>query len=229
MGDLESVMRTTFAGRTFTDEDVSDDEVAAILDVARFAPSGGNRQGWRVVVVRAATAKTALVDAALPAVRRYVAQQHRGESPFNTITPSAVTDDEVAAVSDEQVGFFRRLADAPLLVVVGVDLRVVASIDAGLGRVGLVSGASVYPFVQNLLLAARNRGLAGTLTTFATWAEPAVQDLLGFPSEVAVAAVVPLGHPTSEPTRLSRNPVGSFARLERWDGEPLRAANDVPQ
>jgi nitroreductase len=218
---FDTVIRTTFAARTFTDEKVSDAEIAEILDLARFAPSGGNRQGWRVVVVRDAERKRRVIEAGIPAVRRYVAESAAGHNPANTITASPVTDAQIATVGDEQLAWFRRLADAPVLLVVGVDLSVVASVDAGLDRVGVASGASIYPFVHNVLLVARSRGLAGALTTFAAAGEADVQELVGFPSHVAIAAVVPLGHPTKVLKQLRRHPVEAFARFERWDGPPV--------
>jgi nitroreductase len=79
--------------------------------------------------------------------------------------------------------------------VVAVDLKLVASMEADLDRVGIVSGASVYPFPWNILLAARHEGFAGALTTLAAAQEPAVQVLLGLPPHVALAAVIPLGRP----------------------------------
>lgn len=218
---FDEVVRTTFAARTFTDRAVTDRDVAEILALARFAPSGGNRQGWRVVVVRDADRKRRIVEAGVPALRRYVAERAAGHNPWNTITASPVSEEEVAQVPDEHLAWFRGVADAPVLLVIGVDLSVVASVDAELDRVGVASGASIYPFVQNLLLAARSRGLAGALTTFAAAGEPEVQELLGFPSHVAVAAVVPLGYPTKVLTRLRRDPVETFARFERWDGPPV--------
>jgi nitroreductase len=218
---FDSVVRTTFAARRFTADAVGDDEIAEILDLARFAPSGGNRQGWRVVVVRDADRKREVIEAGIPAVRRYVAESLVGHNPANTIVPSPVTDAQVAAVEDRQLDWFRALADAPVLLVIGVDLSMVASVDAGLDRVGVASGASIYPFVHNILLVARSRGLAGALTTFAAAGEQEVQELVGFEPQVAVAAVVPLGRPTSVLTRLRRHPVEAFARFERWDGPPV--------
>jgi nitroreductase len=218
---FDTVIRTTFAARTFTDAEVTDDEIAEILDLARFAPSGGNRQGWRVVVVRDPERKRQVIEAGIPMLRRYVAESGAGHSPANTITPSPVTDEQVAAVSDEQLDWFRNLATAPVLIVVGVDLSLVASVDAALDRVGVASGASIYPFVHNVLLVARSRGLAGALTTFPAAGEPDVQRLLGLPAHVAVAAVVPLGRPADVLTRLRRNPVDAFARFEHWDGPPV--------
>lgn len=218
---FDTVIRTTYAARAFTDQEVTDRELAEILDLARFAPSGGNRQGWRVVVVRDTERKRRVIEAGIPAVRRYVAESLAGHSPANTITPSPVTDEQVAAVTDEQLTWFRNLATAPVLIVVGIDLSVVASVDADLDRIGVVSGASIYPFVHNVLLVARSRGLAGALTTFAAAGETEVQDLLGLPPHVAIAAVVPLGRPAKVLTRLSRHPVETFARFERWDGTPV--------
>ena len=221
VAELEAVMRTTFSCREFTDAPVSDDDLVAILEVARFAPSGGNRQGWRVIAVRDQPTKERLVELSLPALRLYAAQVEAGENPWNTIEPSSVDPATIDPTDDSGIEWFRTIAQAPVLLVVGVDLRVVASADVHLGRVGVVSGASVYPFVHNILLAARNRGFAGSVTTFLAAEEPAAQALLRLPSEVAIAALVPLGRPTRVLTRLSRRPVSSFARLDRWDGPPL--------
>ena len=87
----------------------------------------------------------------------------------------------------------------------------------------MISGASVYPFVWNILLAARHEGLGGTLTTMPVIGESKIQELLGIPSHVALAAVIPMGRPVKQLTKLRRKPVEEIASLERWDGEPLRA------
>jgi nitroreductase len=221
VAELEAVMRTTFACREFTDAPVPDEDLVAILELARFAPSGGNRQGWRVIAVRDQPTKDRLVELSLPALRLYVAQSEAGENPWNTIEPSSVDPATINPSDNSGVGWFRTIAMAPVLLVVGIDLRTVASIDVNLDRVGLVSGASIYPFVHNILLAARSRGYAGSVTTFVAAEEPAAQLLLGLPSEVAIAALMPLGQPKRVLTRLSRLPVSSFTRLDRWDGPPL--------
>jgi nitroreductase len=220
--ELADVMRTSFACREFTDDPVPDQDVTAILDLARFAPSGGNRQGWKVVVVREQATKSRLVDLCLPGLRLYMAQRRVGENPWNTIEPTSV-DPATVDGSDRTVEWFKVLEQAPVLLIVGVDLRLVASTDKELDRIGVVSGASVYPFVQNILLAARDRGYAGSLTTFLAAAEQEVQQLLGFPPEVAVVAMVPLGRPRTVLTKLTRKPVPEFATLERFDGPTLGA------
>ena len=225
--DLYDVMRTTFAAREFTQEPIDDAVLAGILGYARFAPSGGNRQGWSVVVVRDPKTKQALADLAAPAARRYGAQVAAGERPWNTVDPTAV---DAAAIERTPLtrGLVEPFLKAPVVLVVCVDLKVVASLDQYLDRVGVVSGASIYPFVWSILLAARNEGFAGTITTMAIAQEPELRRLLGIPDHVAVAAVVPLGRPARRVTKLRRKPVSEFARLERWDGPPLPNPPDAP-
>jgi deazaflavin-dependent oxidoreductase (nitroreductase family) len=220
--DLLEAMRTTFAAREFTDAPVSDDALARILDDARFAPSGGNRQGWRVIVVRDASTKRALAELGIPTMKRYAAQAAAGESPWNTVVPTKLTQAQIDATPVPQ-RLVDALAKAPVLLVVCVDLALLASFDSQLGRVGVISGASIYPFVWNLLLGANAEGLGGTLTTFCTGAEPAVQKLLRIPATLAVAAVLPIGVPAKRLTQLRRKPVRDFATRERFDGAPLVA------
>jgi nitroreductase len=225
MADLLDVMRTTFAAREFTDAPVPDDALARILDDARFAPSGGNRQGWRVIVVREPATKRALAELATPTMRRYVAQVAAGESPWNTVVPTKLTPAQIDA-TPVPARLLDAFAKAPVLLVVCVDLAVLASFDSQLARVGVISGASVYPFVWNLLLAANAEGFGGTLTTFCTGAEPEVQKLLGVPAQFAVAAVLPIGVPARRLTQLRRKPVHAFATRERFDGDAFAAPLD---
>jgi nitroreductase len=213
-------MRTTFAARDFIDEPVPDTVLRRILDNARFAPSGGNRQPWRVVVVRETATRDALVPLIAPTLQRYAAQVRIGEAPWNTIHPTRLTADEIAATPVPEA-MIRKLTHAPVVLMVFVDLAYVASFDSELDRVGVISGGSIYPFVWNVLLAARNEGYGGTLTTFAVGREPEVQQLLGVPAHYALAAMIPLGRPVKQLTRLTRNPVDDFVRMERWDGPPL--------
>ena len=220
--ELVDVMRTTFAARDFTDEPVPDAALYRILDAARFAGSGGNRQGWRVLVAREAATREMLMSLIVPTLRRYFAQVTAGEAPFNTINASQVTEEQVQA-SEPPVHLLESVVNAPVVLLVFVDLSVVASFDAGLDRVGVISGASIYPFVHNILLAARNEGYGGTLTTFAAAKEGELQAHLGVPEHMAFAAMIPLGRPVRQLSRLKRKPVEEIAVLERWDGPALRA------
>jgi nitroreductase len=102
-----------------------------------------------------------------------------------------------------------------------VDLQMVAALDKELDRVGIVGGASVYPLVWNILLAARNEGFGGTITTMAVAEEPRMRQLLGIPETHAVACVVPLGKPVHQPRKLSRLEVAELTRVEHWRGGRL--------
>ncbi len=218
--ELRDVLRTTFSAREFTDEPVPDSALREILEVARFAPSGGNRQGGRVIVVRDQAAKAAIAKLAEPAAKRYVAQVRAGESPWTTAVPSKVTDAEVEA-TPVAATFSEPYLKAPVLLVICVDLRVVAAIDSRLPRVGIAGGASIYPLVWSILLAAREMGYGGTLTTMPIAQEPGIKELLGIPEYVAVAAVVPLGRPVKQLKKLKRQAVDEFVWSGRWEGEAL--------
>lgn len=217
--ELYDVMRTTPAVREFTDDPLPDAVLYRILENARFAPSGGNRQGTRVVVVRDQATRERLAELNKTAVRRYVAQIKAGQSPWNSVEPPIPTAEEIAATEVPET-FTRPLLTAGAVVVVFVDLAVVASMDQDLDRVGVISGASVYPLVWNILLAARQEGFGGTITTMAAAEEPAVKQLLAAPDTYALAAVVPLGKPVKVLTKLKRRPVEEFVTLESCDGEP---------
>ena len=218
--ELYDAMRTTHAVRDFTDDPLPDEVLARILDNARFAPSGGNRQGAHVVVVRSQETRERLVELTATGARRYLAQQRAGEMPWNTVHPTAVTEEQIAGTRVPR-GMSEPLRTAAVVLVFLVDLGVVASIDSELDRVGVVSGASVYPLVWNTLLAARNEGFGGVMTTMAVAEEPALLELLGAPEGHAVAAVVPLGKPVKQLTRLRRQPVEEFVTLETYAGTPL--------
>jgi nitroreductase len=221
--ELYDVLRTTFAAREFTADPLPDETLAKILDQARFAPSGGNRQGWRIIVVRDDGTKRALADLSAFAARRYAAQAQNGENPWNTIDPPRV-DAATIAQTTIPPRLTESIATAPVVLVVCLDLKVVASIDQDLDRVGIISGASIYPFVWNVLLASRHEGFGGTITTLATAREADIQTLLGIPSHVAVCALVPLGRPVRRLSKLKRRSVADFTRRERWNGAPFDAS-----
>ena len=216
--DLSEVMRTNGAVREYTDDPLPDGVLERILDNARFAPSGGNRQGTHVVVVRDPQTRNRLAELAIPGARRYIAQLRNGEGPWNPLQPCGVDAKTIAAV---EVPPGSPLRDAPVVLVVCVDLAVVAAFDQDLDRIGLIAGASVYPFAWNILLAARNEGYGGVLTTAAVAEEPRVQELLGIPKNYAIAALLPLGKPVRQLTKLKRKPVAEIASRERFDGPPL--------
>nr|MDT0667928.1 nitroreductase family protein [Micromonospora sp. DSM 115978] len=107
---------------------------------------------------------------------------------------------------------------APVLLVVRVRLTDLAVMDVEADRHSVVGGASIYPFAHNILLAGRNVGLGGTLTTFLARQEAAAKPLLGIPDDHAIAAVIALGFPERPVRRLTRRPVEQFAHRNRFDG-----------
>lgn len=214
---LYDVMRTTFAAREFTDDPLPDEVLGRIFDNARFAPSGGNRQGAHVTVVRDETIRRRLAELGMPAARRYFAQLQAEENPWNSVHPSGVPPDVIDTTEIPDT-FVAPIAKAPVVLVVSVDLAVVAAIDQDLDRVGIAGGASVYPLIWNILLATRSEGYGGTITTMAVAAEEHVRRLLGIPDLHAVAAVVPLGKPVRQLTKLRRRPVTEFITRDRFDG-----------
>jgi nitroreductase len=220
--ELYDVMASTFAVREFTTDPVPDSVLVTILDRARFAPSGGNRQGWRVIVVRDRATRAKLAAFTEPAAKRYTAQLRAGENPWNTVDPTSVD-----AATIERTEVLQRLIDpivhAALVLVLCVDLKVVAATDCLLDRVGVVGGASVFPFAWNLMMATRHEGYGSNITTLTVAEEPKVKGLLGIPPHVAVCAVMPMGRPVKQLTKLRRKAVPEFTTLERWDGPPLRA------
>ena len=221
--DLIETLRTTGAIRDFQADPVSDDALARILDTARFAPSGGNRQGWHVVVVKDPTTRAALRDLYLPPWYEYLAQRAAGLTPWAPITDRAAEARARASAGSIPPGeaFPETLDEVPVLLVVLADLRALAAVDRDLPRYTFAGGASVYPFAWNLLLAARAEGLGGVITTMPIARESDVKALLDAPDEFAVAAVLALGRPVHQPRKLTRAPVSSFTTIDRVTGTPF--------
>jgi len=149
----------------------------------------------------------------------YMAHVAAGEAPWNSINPTSV-DEAAIRANDRPVTFpgVNEMVDAPVVLVVAVDLSVVASFDKNLERIGVISGASIYPLVWNILMSARNEGLGGVLTTYLSEKEPEVQKVLGLPSSYAVAAMLPIGVPVKQLTKLRRKQVEEFVTIDSFDG-----------
>jgi nitroreductase len=215
--DLLEAMRCAPTTRRFEPDPVPRELLVRALDSARFAPSGGNRQGWRVVVVEEPGRRRALRDLYLPRWRAYMEQTGAArllEDPEQADSRRA----RMVRLADE---YAERLHEVPLHLVVGVRLEDLAVTDAELPRHSIVGGASIYPFVQNLLLALRAEGLGTAMTTLLVPAEADVRRLLEIPEDIALAAHIGVGRRAGEwPAKLSRRPVEEFAFAERF-GEPL--------
>ena len=217
--DLYKAMRNTPATRRFRSEPVAREVLLRVLDAARFAPSGGNRQGWRVIAVEEARTRRALRDLYWPHWRAYLEYTGAAQMLAN---PDDHDPARIRALRRADA-FADRLHEVPLHLIICVRIADLAITDAELDRPSIVGGASVYPFVQNILLALRAEGLGASLTTLLIPAEPEVKRLLSIPEEIAVAAYVAVGHRADPwPSALTRHPVADFAFSERY-GQPLTA------
>lgn len=222
--DLVATIRGTGSVREFTGEPVADEVLARVLDHARFAPNGGNRQAWKVVVLQDPAVRDAMRDLYLGPWRDYFAQTAAGFTPWAPLGDREIETKVVDAARangdyDEIVRDRVEITfGAPVILAVFGDLERLVATDRDLDRYTMVAGASIYPFMWNILLAARSEGLGGVITTMHARVEPEVRRLLHVPDNLALAGVMMLGHPVHQPTRLRREPVSSFATLDRCDG-----------
>ena len=226
--ELVEALRTTGAVREFEDTPVSDAVVHRILDTARFAPNGGNRQAWRVILVKEPALRRAMRQAYLPGWYQYLAQVSAGLTPWAVVTDreqerqAILGGDAIAeAAAQGPGGFAEHLDQVPVMLVLLADLSKLSTVDRDCGHYTMVGGASIYPFAWSILLAARAEGLAGVMTTMVVRDEDAVRELLRVPESFSVAGVLALGVPVRQPTRLRRGPVSAFATVDRFDGRPL--------
>lgn len=208
---LHALMATTRSIRRISPEPVDDDVLTRVLQAAVWAPSGGNRQPWRMVVVRDRALKEGL--------GRIYSREWAGYVEMNMARVAGQPEHIVEQVrSGLAVGtrLAETLADVPVVVIFVHDPNQVFTTDANLGRTPVVGGASLYPAVQNLLLAARAEGLGGVLTTLIAAREPEVRELLDIPAPWGVHAMVPLGVPMGGHGPLRRAPLASMVMHDRW-------------
>jgi nitroreductase len=217
-------MRTTPATREFTDDDLPDAVLHDILDAARFAPNGGNRQAWKVIVVRDPSTKQRIADLYELGMREYAAHGAAGLVPFvvaeapNRTEPAVDLEAARRAPTGADVSY---LARVPVQLVILLDTTNCSAVDSGLDRLSIAAGASVYPFAHNILLAARSYGYGGHVTSVLARQEPALRELLNIPDHLILATMLPLGRPVREITKLRREPVEDFAVVESFDGPPF--------
>ena len=223
--ETRSALRATASVRAFAPRPVDDGVVYDILDDARFAPSGGNRQPWRVALVKDRVIRRGLADAMKPVWNEYVALAQTGRTPFAVVDgPPPLTTEP----ADVPFPLIDDIESVPVVLAIAADLSRIATMDADLPRPTISGGGSIYPFCWSILLAARDRGLGGVMTTFATRAERTTGPLLGLPAGHALVATIFLGHVDRHPTKLRRNPVEGFATIDRFDGKPLSSGAQQP-
>jgi nitroreductase len=192
------VAGTQRAMRRLKPDAISDEDLWTILDTAIKAPSGGNRQPWNFIVVRDAEKKRRIGEWYLEAWER----------AYGGATKEAMLANPTGARTYRSADHLaRHLAAAPVLII--------AAIRKDQFAVGPTLGASIYPAVQNLMLAARALGLGTTLTTLHKLHEDDVKQLLGVPDNVETMALIPLGVPEGRFGAPSRMPV---EKVVYWDG-----------
>lgn len=223
--ELRDAMRHTPSCRYFTDDPVDPALVHAILDDARFASSGGNRQGWRVLVVTDPDRRRAVADLHRRQWEPYVTRAREGVVGYQGDGSGRRMEsgtDYANRRLDRTDDFAGRLHQVPVLLVFYVELATLAVTDAELDRQSVVGGGSIYTFIQNVLLGCTAAGLGSSLTTLLAAEQPAVDELFEVPEGMALAALVAVGWPVADKQyrKLSRHPVEAFAFDDHW-GRPF--------
>lgn len=191
--------------RKLKPDPVSDELVHKLIEAATKAPNGGGREPWAFLVIRDAATKQQIgawyLDAWNNTYGRMPEQdrERQGER-FTKLYANA--------------GYLaEHIAEAPVWIIVCA-----RGVPPG-ANLGAGFYASVYPAVQNLLLAARGLGLGATLTTLHKLHEAEVKKLLGLPEDVETVALIPIGHPRGRYGPTTRRPVEDVTHYERWGGE----------
>jgi nitroreductase len=199
--ELREAMRTARAIRRYRPDPVPDDVLARCLEAASWAPSGSNRQGWRFVVLRSPEARAVLG----PAYRR-------GWDAMVGAYGSAPASDDTsnrARLLRTMQHFVEHFEDVPVYVLFCVHARE--------REPWLTDGASVYPGVQNFLLAARDEGLGAVITTWFQECDAELREVVGIPDDWLLAALVPVGWPAGSHGPVRRRPLSGLASLDRWE------------
>jgi len=203
---LEAI-RTTRSLRRFRPDPIPDEVLRELLEAATSAPSGGNSQSWRFVVIRDSEMR-----------RRVGALYKEGWDEYSPPSRLAgITDPRERRRVESAYHLGAHMGDEAPVLVLFCAPRPAAGASSFAAR---TAGASVYPAVQNLLLAARARGIGGCLTTIHLYREAQVKAALGIPDDVDTYALVPLGYPRDNFGPLRRKPVEEVTFLDRW-GAPL--------
>jgi len=208
--DLFEAIGTLRAMRRYTDEPVSDEDLWTIIEAATMAPSGGNRQPWNFIVVRD------------PETKRRIGEYYRrawdetyGKLPAPP--PASTSDEGLGRAYRSAQHLAHHLADAPVLIMV-------TTRGAGFGT--SPTGSSIFPAVQNLMLAARALGLGSTITTLHRIYEADVKKLLAIPDEVETMALIPVGRPRGKFGPPRRLPVEEVVFWEKWAAKRSRKSTE---
>ncbi len=187
--DLYEAMNNLRAVRRLRPDPIPGDVLERVLQSACWAPTGGNQQPWKVIVVTDPSLKQGLQDIYQPEWERYITR---------SLAHLVGVDDDAAEAKRRvaRAGDYlaAHLHEAPAILMFCANPAAMAITDARLDRVSMVGGGSVYPAVQNAMLACVAEGLGCTLTTLHCLSEPEVKALLDIPDSWATVAMVPIGY-----------------------------------
>lgn len=193
MSELYDVMSTLRAVRKLRPDPIPDDVLDRVLQAACWAPTGGNTQPWRVVVATDPKVKAELQAIYEPEWEKYSAgfMKMMSRLPAEELAKW----ERIVAAGDHLA---QNLSEVPAILMFCANPAMMAITDAGLDRVSLVGGGSVYPAVQNAMLACVEEGLGCTLTTLHCLREDDVKQVLGVPDDWATVGMVPIGYPVGK-------------------------------
>jgi len=190
--DLYDVMSTLRAVRRLRPDPIPADVLDRVLQAACWAPTGGNMQPWRIIVVRGEENKRALAEVYAPEWRTYTEFGRRRAERQQMPEADRAKLERTLAAGDYLA---EHLTEAPAILLFIADPAMMAITDKNLDRISMVGGGSVYTAVQNAMLACCAEGLGCTLTTLHCIREPEVKTALGIPESWATLAMVPIGYP----------------------------------
>ena len=196
--DLFEIMRTTRSMRRLKPDPIPHDLLNQVLEAGTFAANGGNMQSWRFLVIRDQTIKDAVSVWYRKAWHEVVGPRYRSGGPAPGTTP-----ERFARMLSAAEHLADRLHEAPVWIV-----------PCQMGPRG--PGASVFPAVQNMLLAARALGLGATLTTLYLIHEKAAEAAMGLPDDVHSYAILPIGFPMGKFGPVRRAPLADVVFEDRW-------------
>jgi nitroreductase len=187
---LYEVMSTERAVRRLREDPIPDDVLERILQAGAWAPSGGNTQPWRVIVVREGGRKQQIAKLYQAQWALFGAKYRQGLA--HMAGEALAKQERILAAGDYLADHF---AAVPALLVYCFNPKLMAITDSGLDRPSVVGGGSVYPAIQNTMLACVSEGLGCTLTTLLCLEESAIKDILAIPEDWYTCAAVPIGYP----------------------------------
>jgi nitroreductase len=203
---LFEIINSTRAMRRLKPDPVPDELVHQILMAGASAANGGNRQHWRFLVVKDPEPKKKVQAYYRKALDEVVGPIYRSSAP-----PPGVTQEQYNRQIEAVAYLTDHFHEAPIWIV--------ACLNEGDMATTSSAGASIYPAVQNMLLAARALGLGATLTTRHLVFKDEIERILGLPQGVNSYAILPIGYPMGRFGPVGRGPLAEIVYLDRW-GSP---------